>query len=124
MIARITASALALLVAVPVALPAADFQPTAQESIVPPGAKLELLWGDGEFTEGPVATADGSILFSDIGDRILRYDPALEQVSVFREPSGRANGLFLDTEGRLVACEGANTGGARRVSITEADAPG
>jgi gluconolactonase len=40
---------------------------------------------------------------------------------VFREPSGRANGLAFDGRGRLVACEGANTGGGRRVSLTEPD---
>jgi gluconolactonase len=98
-----------------------EFRPTAQEKIVPPRAKLELLWGEGEFTEGPVAAADGAILFSDIGNRILRFDPRARDVTVFREPSGRANGLFFDTAGRLVACEGANTGGARRISITDRD---
>src|SRR5262249_10294168 len=36
-------------------------------------------------------------------------------------PSGRSNGLTFDAQGRLVACEGANTGGNRRVSITEKD---
>jgi gluconolactonase len=42
-------------------------------------------------------------------------------VTVFREPSGRANGLVFDPTGRLIAAEGANTGGNRRVSITELD---
>ena len=42
-------------------------------------------------------------------------------VTVFREPSGRANGLIFDPKGRLIAAEGANTGGGRRVSITERD---
>ncbi|MBX3414525.1 MAG: SMP-30/gluconolactonase/LRE family protein [Pirellulales bacterium] len=98
---------------------AGDFRATAQEKIVPQGAQLELLWGEGEFTEGPAAAADGAILFSDIGNRILRYDPRSHKTTVFREPSGRANGLFFDTQGRLVACEGANTGGTRRISITD-----
>lgn len=97
---------------------ASDFHATAQESIVPQDSKLELLWGEGAFTEGPVAAADGAIFFSDIGNRILRFDPRTRETTVYREPSGRANGLFLDTRGRLVACEGANTGGARRISIT------
>lgn len=112
----------AMLVLVLVSAAAADdFRPLAQESIVPSGAKLELLWSEGEFTEGPVAAADGAILFSDIGNRIMRFDPRSREVTVYREPSGRANGLFFDTQGRLVACEGANTGGARRISITEKD---
>src|SRR5438309_713321 len=55
-------------------LAADDFQPTAQTEYVPDGTKLELLWGEGEFTEGPALAPDGSILFSDIGNRILRFD--------------------------------------------------
>lgn len=99
----------------------ADFLPTAQERIVPPETKVETLWLDGEFTEGPAADADGAILFSDIGNRILRFDPATGATRVFREPSGRANGLCFDQQGRLIACEGANSGGGRRLSITERD---
>jgi gluconolactonase len=88
---------------------------------VAPGAKLEKLWGRGSFTEGGALAADGSILFSDIGNRIMRFDPATGSVTVFREPSGRANGLIFDPNGRLIAAEGANTGGGRRVSVTEPD---
>ncbi len=39
----------------------------AQEpSIVAPGAKLERLFDDGFFTEGPAPAPDGSVYFSDI----------------------------------------------------------
>ncbi|HWE36913.1 MAG TPA: SMP-30/gluconolactonase/LRE family protein [Isosphaeraceae bacterium] len=93
----------------------------AGDDVLPPGAKLEKLWGEGEFTEGGALAGDGSILFSDIGNRIMRFDPKTGKVSVFRAPSGRANGLIFDPKGRLVAAEGANKGGGRRVSITEAD---
>jgi gluconolactonase len=86
-----------------------------------PGAKLEKLWGEGEFTEGPAKAPDGAILFSDIGNRIMRYDPATGKTAAFRDPSGRANGLKFDRKGQLIACEGANTGGNRRISITRAD---
>src|SRR3954451_16020350 len=84
--------------------------------VLAPGAKLEKLWGEGSFTEGGALAGDGAILFSDIGNRILRFDPATKAVTVFREPSGRANGLIFDARGRLIAAEGANTGGGRRVS--------
>jgi sugar lactone lactonase YvrE len=89
--------------------------------IVPKGAKLEKLWAEGEFTEGPAQAPDGAILFSDIGNRIMKFDPATGKTTEFRNPSGRSNGLDFDPRGRLVACEGANAGGNRRVSITEKD---
>jgi len=101
--------------------PRAKFEPTAQAQFVSGQAKLELVFRDAEFSEGPALAADGSILFSDIGNRILRFDPKTMQTRVDREPSGRANGLMFDAQGRLVACEGANTGGGRRISRTRAD---
>jgi gluconolactonase len=89
--------------------------------IVAADAKLEKLWGEGAFTEGPALGPGGKIYFSDIGDRIMIFDPASGKTSVFREPSGKANGLDFDAEGRLVACEGAAKGGNRRVTRTEKD---
>ncbi len=94
------------------------FQPASQERFVTPDAKLELLWGEGEFTEGPALAPDGSILFSDIGNTIWRFDPATKKTEKLRDPSGRANGLMFTPAGQLLACEGANTGGGRRLSIT------
>jgi gluconolactonase len=95
--------------------------PAADNPIVDPAARLELLWSEGSFTEGPAQGPDGRIYFSDIGNRIMAFDPQTGKTSVFREPSGRANGLDFDPQGRLVAAEGANTGGNRRVTITEKD---
>ena len=97
-----------------------EFQPKAQEKIVPREAKIEMLWSDGEFTEGPTPTPDGAILFSDIGNRILRFDPSSGKTTDFRNPSGKSNGLKFDAHGNLIACEGAVPGGNRRISITDA----
>ena len=93
----------------------------ADDAIIPPGAKLEKLWSEGEFTEGPAHGPDGCIYFSDIGNRIMKFEPKTSKTTEFRKPSGRANGLDFDPRGRLVACEGANTGGNRRITVTEAD---
>jgi gluconolactonase len=90
-------------------------------AIVAPDAKPEKVWGDGEFTEGPAYGPGKCVYFSDIGNRIMKYDPATGKTTEYRNPSGRANGLDFDAEGRLVACEGANTGGNRRVTLTEKD---
>ena len=70
-----------------------------------------------QFTEGPIWQADGSLLFSDIpANRIYRWTPE-DGAQVWREPTGNSNGLTLDRQGRLIACEHSG----RRVSRTEAD---
>ena len=76
----------------------------AAESIIAPGAKLEKLAGDFEFTEGPAADADGNVYFTDQpNDRILKYS-VQGQLSTFLEPCGRSNGLCFDGQGNLLAC--------------------
>ena len=77
----------------------------------------ERVAADLEFTEGPVWHPDEYLLFSDIpANTIYKWisDGKLEK---FRSPSGNSNGLTLDKQGRLVACEHGN----RRVSRTELD---
>ena len=59
------------------------------------------------FTEGPAVDRAGNVYFTDlITQRIMKLgtDGVL---STFRENSNVANGLLIDSEGRLVACEGA-----------------
>jgi gluconolactonase len=71
------------------------------------------------FTEGPAWHSDGNVYFSDIvNNRIMRRDGS-GATHVFRTPSGRANGLLFDHQGRLLACEGGREGGNRRVTRTE-----
>lgn len=73
------------------------------------------------FVEGPAWREDGNVFFTDIeNNRIMRKDPT-GKIHVFRQPSGRANGLLFDSEGRLHACEGHREGGNRRVTRTEPD---
>lgn len=65
------------------------------------------------FTEGPVWLPSGELAFSDIPkNRIYKIDK-----TVFREPSNNSNGLALDPQGRLIACEH----GSRSVTRTETD---
>ena len=57
------------------------------------------------FTEGPTVAEDGTVYFTDLGNnRIMRLSTD-GQLSTFREPSHRANGLIFDSEWRLLACE-------------------
>ena len=82
-------------------------------------AGLEQLWTGARWTEGPVWFGDGRyLLFSDIpNNRILRWDEETDRVSVFRKPSGFANGHTRDRQGRLISCEHET----RRVTRTEYD---
>ena len=73
------------------------------------------------FLEGPAASANEVVFFSDIrANRIYSLSPD-QTLAVFREPSGRANGNTFDLEGRLVTCEGAEHGanGGRRLVRTD-----
>jgi gluconolactonase len=86
--------------------------------LVLPNAALETL-GDGyRWLEGPVWFADHDCLYvSDIpNDRILRWSES-GGVSVFRHPSGFANGHARDRQGRLLGCSHHD----RRVTRTEVD---
>jgi len=78
---------------------------------------VEKLAGDFQFTEGPLwVAAKNELLFSDIpADRIVRFKDGT--CETFRTPSRNANGLTLDKQGRLIACEH----GSRRVTRTAAD---
>lgn len=67
------------------------------------------------FTEGPVFSRRGFLMFTDIpANRIMRWEKG--NVTVFRENSNKANGLTFDHQGRLLTAEG---GG--RVTRTEKD---
>jgi len=74
--------------------------------------------GDLGPAEGPVWIKEGGyLLFSDIhNSRRMKYTPG-QGVSVFLEPTNRANGLTRDLQGRVLACEH----DTRRVTRRELD---
>jgi sugar lactone lactonase YvrE len=86
--------------------------------ILPEGSELEKRATGFMFTEGPVwDAARGCLFFSDIpGNKMWKWTKD-KGIEVIRDPSGKSNGLTLDEQGRLIACEHAN----RRVSRTEKD---
>lgn len=80
-------------------------QPSAPSaSVTQPGAKLEKLAGDFKFTEGPTADKQGNVFFTDQpNNRILKWGVD-GKLSTFLHPAGRANGMFFDAAGNLIAC--------------------
>ena len=73
-------------------------------SVVTPGARLEKLAGDFDFTEGPTCDAEGNVFFTDQpNNRILKWSVD-GRLSTFLQPAGRANGMYFDLEGHLIAC--------------------
>jgi gluconolactonase len=102
----------------------------AFEQLVAADARIEVLAGGFTWTEGPVWVQDASggyLLFSDIPrNTIFKWSQA-SGVETFLQPSGYtgntyyglepgSNGLALDKQGRLLACEH----GDRRVSVLTA----
>ncbi len=80
-----------------------------EDSVIAPGASLKMVQSGFIFTEGPAADADGNIYFTDVrGERIYRWYYKDDSISVYREKTGRANGLMFDQNGRLVICEMGN----------------
>ena len=84
-----------------------------------PLTKVERLYTGCRWAEGPVWLGDTrALVWSDIpNNRMLRWDEETGQVTVFRKPSGYANGNTRDRKGRILTCEH----GGRRVSRTEMD---
>ena len=77
--------------------------------------KIEKVAAGYIFTEGPVWSRDGFLLFSDVpNNRIHKLVPGAK-ITVFREQSGAANGNAMDVKGNLYTCEGK----ARRVTRTD-----
>jgi gluconolactonase len=61
------------------------------------------------FTEGPAVDRDGNVYFTElVGQRIMKLS-STGLLSTLRERSNNANGLLVDLQGRLVACEGAES---------------
>lgn len=111
---------------VSIALIAASGSPMrADDGVFAANAEPELLWNDGEFTEGVAARSDGLVYFSDIPGspltpgRILVFDPATKKTHVFCADSSKSNGLAFDSGDRLFACCGANGGLRALCEVTE-----
>ncbi|MFB9107729.1 SMP-30/gluconolactonase/LRE family protein [Flavobacterium gyeonganense] len=79
-------------------------QISENHNLIAKGAVLTKLSDQYSFTEGPAADKKGNIYFTDQpNNRIMKWsvDGVL---SVYMENAGRANGMYFDREGNLLAC--------------------
>jgi gluconolactonase len=79
--------------------------------------QFEKVAGGFGVTEGPVWDGTG-LLFTDIpAARIMRFDPKTGACTVYKSDTHQANGLRMEAQGRIYACEG----GGRRITRYEKD---
>jgi gluconolactonase len=76
--------------------------------IIADGAKVEKVGSGYGFTEGCTADKDGNVFFTDQnknpGGQILRWSAEDNKISVWMEPTGRANGQRFAPNGDLITC--------------------
>lgn len=67
--------------------------------------KIDRVSAGHKFTEGPVWSAEGFLLFSDVpNDKIHKFVPG-KGTELYRDNSHGANGNGMDDKGRLLSCE-------------------
>ena len=78
-------------------------------SIIANDALLVKVDSTYSFTEGPASDKDGNVYFTDQpNDKIIKWHANDNSLSIFKEPSGRANGLYFDHDGNLLAAADEN----------------
>jgi len=78
-------------------------------AVVAKDAELVQVSNEYSFTEGPASDKNGNVYFTDQpNDKILKWTATDNSLSVFKEPAGRANGLYFDHSGHLLAAADAN----------------
>lgn len=73
--------------------------------IIKKEAKLIKIGSGFIFTEGPAVDINGNVFFTDQpNNTIVKWSANSGQLSIFSDDSGRANGLYFDSNGNLLAC--------------------
>lgn len=91
-------------VALALSLGATAAETNAPSAVIAPGATLQTLAREFQFTEGPTCDRAGNVFFTDQpNNRILKWSVD-GQLSTFLQPAGRANGMYFAADGTLIAC--------------------
>jgi len=82
-----------------------SFLSSAQPNkVVDVRAEVQKAGSGYRFTEGPAVAPDGQVYFTDQpNDRIYKWDET-RGISLYSEKTGRANGMYFNPEGEVVAC--------------------
>lgn len=91
-----------------ITVPAARSQTSAVSPVIADGATPERVATGYGFTEGCTADKDGNVFFTDQnhepGGQILRWSSDDNKITVWMEPTGRANGERFAPNGDLITC--------------------
>jgi gluconolactonase len=94
--------------AVLLAVPVLAVMSQAASPIIADGATVEKVGTGYGFTEGCTADKDGNVFFTDQnhdpGGQILRWSAEDGKITVWMEPTGRANGQRFAPNGDLITC--------------------
>ena len=74
--------------------------------VIAPGEELKKIASGFTWAEGPVEDREGNLFFTDNRENLLHRMTPDGTVSVFLKEAHRANGLFLDRDGCIIACTG------------------
>ena len=78
--------------------------PPQENSLIAPGATLQLISSQFSFTEGASVDRQGNVFFTDQpNDKIWKYGID-GKLSVFLDKTGRSNGMYFDHRGNLLTC--------------------
>lgn len=76
--------------------------------VIADGAELQLVSDQFKFTEGPASDREGNVYFTDQPNNTIMKWSTDGSLSVYMDSAGRANGLYFDHEGNLLACADLN----------------
>ncbi len=82
---------------------------TSEKNLFPKDTSPKLIAEDFAFTEGPAVAPNGDVYFTDQpNNSIHRWSAETGEVNTYMENAGRANGLYFDNQGKLLACADEN----------------
>jgi gluconolactonase len=77
---------------------------TGKTALYKEGATPKLISRQFGFTEGPASDSEGNVFFTDQPNNAIWIYDTKGKLRLFMDSAGRANGLYFDNNGNLLAC--------------------